>query len=153
MKITEVKGDLFREPFNKDSDIYVHCISQDFAMGAGIAKTFSQKFPQFIENRKEMIWEYNHKNQYKRIYIAICNGTRIVNLVTKAKYWMKPTMTSLELSLWNLRKFIEDNSDIKRILMPKIGSGLDKLKWEDVKTAILENLEDLDIEVKVFYLK
>lgn len=153
MKITEVKGDLFGEPFNKDSDIYVHCISQDFAMGAGIAKTFSQKFPQFIENRKEMIWEYNYKNPYKRIYVAICNGTKIVNLITKAKYWMKPTMTSLELSLWNLRKFVEDNPDIKRILMPRIGSGLDKLKWEEVKTAILENLEDLDIEVKVFYLK
>lgn len=153
MKITEVKGDLFGEPFNKDSDIYAHCISQDFAMGAGIAKTFSQKFPQFIENRKEMIWEYNYKNPYKRIYIAICNGTKIVNLVTKAKYWMKPTMTSLELSLWNLRKFVEDNPDIKRILMPRIGSGLDRLKWEEVKSAILENLEDLDIEVKVFYLK
>lgn len=153
MNIIEVKGDLFKEPFDKDSDIYVHCISQDFAMGAGIAKTFSQKFPQFIENRKEMIWEYNHKNPYKRIHVAICNGTKIVNLVTKAKYWMKPTMTSLELSLWNLRKFIEDNPDVKRVLMPRIGSGLDKLKWEDVKTAILENLEDLDIEVKVFYLK
>jgi hypothetical protein len=153
MKIIEVKGDLFKEPFEKDSDIYVHCISQDFAMGAGIAKTFSQKFPQFIENRKEMMREYNHKNPYKRIYVAICNGTKIVNLVTKAKYWMKPTMTSLELSLWNLRKFIEDNPDIKRILMPRIGSGLDKLKWGEVKSAILENLEDLDIEVKVFYLK
>ena len=153
MKITEVKGDLFKEPFDKESDVYVHCISQDFAMGAGIAKTFSQKFPQFIENRKEMIWEYNHKNPYKRIYVAICNGTKIVNLVTKAKYWMKPTMTSLELSLWNLRKFIEDNPNVKRILMPRIGSGLDRLKWEEVKTAILENLEDLDIKVKVFYLK
>lgn len=153
MKITEVKGDLFGEPFNKDSDIYVHCISQDFAMGAGIAKTFSQKFSQFIKNRKEMISEYNHNNPYKRIYVADCNGIKIVNLVTKAKYWMKPTMTSLELSLWNLRKFIEDNPDVKRVLMPRIGSGLDKLKWEEVKTAILENLEDLDIEVKVFYLK
>ena len=153
MKIIEVKGDLFKEPFEKDSDIYVHCISQDFAMGAGIAKTFSQKFPQFIENRKEMMREYNHKNPYKRIYVAICNGTKIVNLVTKAKYWMKPTMTSLELSLWNLRKFVEDNPDVKRVLMPRIGSGLDRLKWEEVKTAILENLEDLDIEVKVFYLK
>lgn len=153
MKIIEVKGDLFKEPFEKDSDIYVHCISQDFAMGAGIAKTFSQKFPQFIENRKEMMREYNHKNPYKRIYVAICNGTKIVNLVTKAKYWMKPTMTSLELSLWNLRKFVEDNPDVKRVLMPRIGSGLDRLKWEEVKTVILENLEDLDIEVKVFYLK
>mgnify|MGYP000039725152 FL=1 len=62
-------------------------------------------------------------------------------------------MTSLELSLWNLRKFIEDNPDVKRVLMPRIGSGLDRLEWEEVKTAILENLEDLDIEVKVFYLK
>ena len=142
MKITEIKKDLFKEPFNKESNVYVHCISQDFAMGAGIAKTFSEKFPQLVSNKKVMIEEYKNNNPYKRLYVADCNGTKIVNLVT-----------SLELSLWNLRKFIEDNPNVKRVLMPRIGSGLDRLKWEDVKTAISENLEDLDIEVKVFYLK
>lgn len=153
MKITEIKKDLFKEPFNKESDVYVHCISQDFAMGAGIAKTFSEKFPQLVSNKKVMIEEYKNNNPYKRLYVADCNGTKIINLVTKAKYWIKPTITNLDLSLWNLRKFIEDNPNVKRVLMPRIGSGLDKLKWEEVKTAIFENLEDLDVEVKVFYLK
>lgn len=153
MKIIEIKKDLFKEPFNNENDVYAHCISQDFAMGAGIAKTFSEKFPQLVSNKNKMIEEYKNNNPYKRIYVADCNGTKIVNLVTKQKYWMKPTITNLDLSLWNLRKFIEDNSNIKRILMPRIGSGLDRLEWEEVKSAILENLEDLDIEVKVFYLK
>lgn len=54
MKIIEIKKDLFKEPFNKESDVYVHCISQDFAMGAGIAKTFSEKFPQLVSNKNKL---------------------------------------------------------------------------------------------------
>lgn len=41
MKLTYVKGDLFSAPLDY---ALAHCVSNDFQMGAGIAKTFSKKF-------------------------------------------------------------------------------------------------------------
>ena len=41
---------------------------------------------------------------------------------------------------------------IKRLAMPKIGCGLDKLKWEDVSKIIKDVFSDTDIEIIVCYL-
>ena len=58
LKFIEVKGDLFSEPYRK-GDIYVHCISADFALGAGIAKQFREKFPIFTQEKQRMIQEFS----------------------------------------------------------------------------------------------
>ena len=54
----EVVGDLFKSP---TSFILVHCISSDFALGAGIAKTFNYKYgvrDHLINTYKRNKWEY-----------------------------------------------------------------------------------------------
>lgn len=42
MNYQEIKQDLFSLD---DSYALAHCISQDYAMGKGIAKTFQERFP------------------------------------------------------------------------------------------------------------
>lgn len=54
-------------------------------------------------------------------------------------------------SLAELKEYVDKNS-IKRIFMPRIGCGLDGLKWEKVKAIIEEIFADADIEILVFYL-
>ena len=50
-----------------------------------------------------------------------------------------------------LKKYIVENN-FERILMPKIGCGLDKLEWKNVKKIVEEVFEGTNIEIKVFYL-
>ena len=76
----------------------------------------------------------------------------VFNLITKEKYWQKPTYKSLEDSLIEMREKISKNGNIKRLVMPKIGCGLDRLSWEKVEPMIKEIFKNLDIEIIICYL-
>lgn len=147
MKLTEIKGDLFAEKY-QEKDIYAHCISEDFVMGKGIAKTFKQLFPE-LKAKDRLIANYK-REKYKRLLAVPCQKALVGNLITKRYYYNKPTYETLKESLTELRGYVDKNS-IKRILMPRIGCGLDGLKWEKVKLIIEEIFADADIEILVFY--
>ena len=118
-----------------------HCISSDFALGAGIALTFQQRMGKLLEDHKI----------HGECPDAILTG-RVFNLVTKENAWGKPTMQSLEGAL-NMMKDLALEKGIHRIAMPRIGCGLDRLKWEDVSATIRSVFADTDIEILVCYLK
>lgn len=148
MKIKEIEKDLFLEKY-KTGDIYAHCISADFVLGKGIAKTFKEKFPE-LKKKKELVTEYRIKSA--RRFMPVESGNVIIgNLITKKFYYSKPTYGSLTESLVELRKYVLQNN-LKRILMPKIGCGLDRLDWELVKQIIEKVFEETDIEIKIFYI-
>ena len=42
--------------------------------------------------------------------------------------------------------------NIKKLAMPKIGCGLDRLQWSKVRENIKEAFKDIDIEIVVKYL-
>ena len=150
MKIIEIKKDLFKEKIEKN-DVLVHCVSADFKMGAGIAKEFKKKFSIF-ENQKEKIINEYSKNK-NGVLILKNNIFFIANLVTKDKYWQKPTYESLEFSLLNMKKILENNNvKINRLLMPKIGCGLDKLNWSQVKSLLYKIFQDSNFNIYVFFL-
>jgi hypothetical protein len=60
-------------------------------------------------------------------------------LVTKQKYWGKPTLVSLQQSV---RAMLDDiaTRKIECLVMPMIGCGLDLLKWTDVKMMLEKEL-------------
>lgn len=135
MKLTIKKKDLFTE---KDC-YFAHCISRDYALGAGIAKEFNRR--------------YGMRNKLKELgssdkSILIDN---VFNLVTKDKYWHKPTYKSLSESLIELKEQM-GILEIKKLAIPKIGCGLDRLDWEQVKNLIEIIFYDTDVEIIVCYL-
>lgn len=148
MKINEINKDLFLEKYKK-GDIYAHCISADFVLGKGIAKTFREKFPE-LKKKKDLVAEHRIRNA-RRFMPVISNETIIGNLITKKFYYSKPTYSSLTESLIELREYMSSN-ELKRVLMPKIGCGLDRLEWELVKQIIEKVFEETDIEIKIFYI-
>jgi len=130
-----------RNLFTVDDKYYlVHCISSDCAMGAGIAVQFQKKF-----NLRGKLLRYDEC--IRKHPTCILEG-RIFNLITKEKYWHKPTYNSLYSSL-NIMKTIAENNNIKHIAMPKIGSGLDRLQWEKVREMIRDIFDDSDIEILI----
>ena len=95
---------------------------------------------------------YKGEDVYAHCISSATDGHTIVNLVTKKNYWDKPTYDSMETSLRSLRQYLMQRPHIKRVLMPRIGCGLDRLDWSRVRVMIENILENVDVEVKVFYL-
>ena len=73
---------------------------------------------------------------------------RVFNLITKACYWGKPTYRSMRNALVSMKE-ICNKHDCKKVAMPVIGCGLDKLEWSKVSEIIKEVFEDTDIEILV----
>lgn len=144
MIFKEINGDLFE---SDDKYTLVHCISADCAMGAGIAKTFDDRMPKMKKLLKSTIKENNMQGYFAILYQGERN---VMNLITKERYWHKPTYSSLKTSLLNAKK-IAIRNDIKYLAMPVIGCGLDRLQWSKVSVIIKEVFADTDIEIVVYH--
>jgi len=137
MVIKEVKQNLFTV---SDDYYFAHCISADYALGAGIAVEFNKR--------------YKMSRRLKQMYPNGLGGVgcvlidNVFNLITKEKYYHKPTYNSLRRALESM--FDQCNKlEIKKLAMPKIGCGLDRLQWGKVKKMIEEIFNGLDIETLV----
>ena len=100
MIYTEKKMDLFSAP---DDYYLAHCISADFALGAGIAVQFNKHF-----DMKNVLNRYypNYLELYRESDMegdCIVEG-EVFNLVTKERYFHKPTMKSMAEALNKMKK-------------------------------------------------
>ena len=123
------------------SDTYhlAHCIASDLGMGAGIAVPMNKKFGLRGKILKTGL--------STKAPTCILTG-RIFNLITKSKSCGKPTYQSITSSLMCMRDIII-KEDIKKIAMPKIGCGLDRLSWGMMRMIIADMFDDLDIVILV----
>jgi len=137
--LKEVKGDLF------DSQASLaHCVSADFKMGAGIAKAFRKNF-------RDVDVLLAQKQGVPGLGVLHLKGRFVYYLVTKEKYWHKPTYVSLEGSLKLLLAHVKKH-EVKELAMPRIGCGLDKLDWDKVKKLLEEVFKDSGVSITVYYL-
>lgn len=128
LPLIERVGDLFAEP----ADHLAHCVSVDCKLGAGIAKTFVERFGRA-----------SFRNRIAStlpvvgcvVVLGTESGKTVYNLVTKEKYWQKPTLPALIETLIAMRSHAQSNA-VRRIAMPRIGCGLDQLEWRAVREAI-----------------
>lgn len=135
--IKEIKGDLFDHVKDR---VPVHCISSDYAMGAGIAVPMAKK--------------YNLRPALKNIEshtgdVLYVNG--VMNMITKGQVWEKPTYANMFATLKELKRQCEKNG-VGRLVMPKIGCGIDGLSWEKVRAQIDEVFRDSDIDILICIL-
>ena len=138
MTITIEKRDLFTMP---QGYYLAHCISADFALGAGIAKTFDNVYNmKFKLYRNYPDYEYHGGDA-----LPVDN---VFNLVTKHKCWNKPTYDSLRESLEMMREQM-DFLGVTKLAMPWIGCGLDRLQRNQVYDIICEVFEDTDVEIVI----
>jgi hypothetical protein len=131
-----ISGDLFSA--DKKYSL-AHCISADYALGAGIAIIFEKKY-----HLREKLKHIGNNSYPQCIYIP-----PIFNLITKEKYWNKPTYNSIRESLEIMKTQVE-TFEIKYLAMPKIGCGLDKLDWNKVEEIIKEVFQDIDCEILIY---
>jgi len=140
MTYTEIKCDLF----DFDSDAYLaHCISSDFAMGAGIAKLFANKG---VKKYLQTNYNYNWDGKGYALFAPINGFLGVYNLVTKHRYFMKPTYDTMRNALMDMKSQLPNEC---KLAMPYIGAGLDKLNWDKVKAIILDVFSDTNVMITV----
>ena len=137
--IQEKYGDLFQSTCS-----LAHCVSQDLKMFLGIAITFRKNFGRVNQLEKQC-------KKVGQVAILKVEGRYIYYLITKEKYNGKPTYDTLRQSLVKMKEHMVLNG-VKEVSMPKIGCGLDLLKWELVKPIIEDVFQDSKIKITVFYM-
>ena len=141
-----------RDLFSVSDDYYLaHCISEDFALGAGIAVEFNKRFDMKQKLQEEFPDFSDYMNHY-RLQGECILIDRVLNLVTKHKYYYKPTYKSMRQALQFMKRVCKANN-IHKVAMPLIGYGLDKLQWDKVSKIIQDVFSDTDIEILVCKLK
>ena len=140
LRYQEIIGDLFHS-----TDSLAHCVSADFKMSAGIARkirrNFSTSYPINLDHRLNPLWPQWIPSQSRYIY----------HLITKQKFYNKPTYGTLRASLERMRTHAEENG-VRQISMPCIGSGLDKLEWNVVRQIIQDTFKTSPVAI-IVYLK
>lgn len=142
MIFNEVKMDLFTVP---QGYYLAHCISGDYALGAGIAKKFDEVYNMRFKLHKNYAIPEGAKFANVGRALLVDN---VFNLVTKQRCFHKPTYDTLYETLEDMKEQSID-FDIKKIAMPYIGCGLDRLDWNRVKDVIDDVFRDTDIEILV----
>lgn len=138
MKFRELKGDLFAA-----SDNLAHCVSEDFHMSAGIAVQFKRKFGRQAQLREEG-WRIGEVARTKE------GPHYVFYLITKPRYFMKPTYKCLWATLVQLAKWVELLS-LKSLSIPRISCVRDRLDWAIVREMIMEAFSGLEIQITVYY--
>ncbi|XP_077190501.1 ADP-ribose glycohydrolase OARD1 isoform X3 [Paroedura picta] len=113
-------------------------------MSAGIAAIFKKKFGgvQELLNQRKTTGEVAVLKTEKRY---------VYYLITKNKYFHKPTYDNLRNSLEAMKIHCLKNS-VTCISMPKIGCGLDRLDWSKVSLMLEEVFKDTNIKITVYTL-
>lgn len=137
-----------------DADILVNTVNCVGVMGKGIALAFKEKYPEMFASYRDFcknnqldpgrLWWYNYPNR-----IVCCFATK--------NHWKHPSKIEwIENGLKDLRWHFEINyfayfpQKPPNIAIPKLGCGEGGLDWRDVKPLIIEALEDLPIEVRIY---
>ena len=142
MTFTEEQKDLFTVP---QGYYLAHCISGDYALGAGIAKQFVDVYN--MRYKLHRFFPIPMGSKFANLGSALLIDN-VFNLVTKERVFHKPTYESLKATLEDVRdQCIE--LDITKLAMPLIGCGLDRLEWDNVKDIILEVFNETEIDILV----
>lgn len=137
-----------RDLFSVPDDYYLaHCISADFGMGKGIVVEFNKRFDMKRILQTKYPDYVNQFHRQKRLSDCILE-CRVFNLITKERYFEKPTYNTLTGALCKMRGLCR-SQNIHKIAMPIIGCGLDGLEWDRVSRIIKYVFQEEDIEILV----
>ena len=138
LKYKEIEGDLF-----SSKGCLADCFSADFHMGIGVAKQVKTSYPTTYPKG------VNHKKQ--PVFAQWIEGERryVYHLVTKQRYFEKPTYDSVETSLQQMRTHAEW-SGVHRIGLSRMGCGLDKLNRSEIRSLIKDVFKGSHVAITVY---
>ncbi|XP_060872633.1 ADP-ribose glycohydrolase OARD1-like [Metopolophium dirhodum] len=110
-------------------------------MSRGIALQLRRRFGQIQQLRQQ--------EKSLEDVIFLCVEERIFYLITKLHSWQKPTYQSIFNCLQRL-KLLCEKKQITKLACPRIGCGLDGLKWEEIRKMLRYIFKNTTIYVSVY---
>ena len=126
-------------------------------MGAGVALALCRKFPTLRSACQNFADESGHKVGETYRYVE---GNRVVyNMYTKPHVWCnaykgmtyEEYLANQEKCLIALKKHMIKNNEWF-LAIPKVGSGLDRCHWEDIRKIIQKVFDPTEIHILVCYI-
>jgi len=140
--LQEIQGDLFTTS-DKSSSL-AHCLAKDLGMGKGIALFFKKKYGGLDELKDQNL-------QIGDVGVLKRNDRYVYHLITKNRSSGYPKLDDLKMSLIDMKKHALKHN-VKMISMPRIGTGLDKLNWSDVKQIIMDVFANTGIKIRIYWI-
>ena len=123
-----------------------HCISADAQMSKGSAQFLSERVPRLRRTCRRA-----NLLSTKDSPSGIFHQVSINNLVTKEKYSDKLELQTLATTLQN-KQAHATMPGVSTIALPKIGSGLDHMNWQDVVKLLRDIFAYSEIQIEVYSL-
>ncbi len=126
-------------------------MSTDCAMQVGLPADMRKHFghEDYIFNQKCQVGQVAvlppAKTQTKKV------NQHAYFLMTKVRYFNKPTLNDVERCMMNMAKHAQLNG-VRRISIPRIGCGMDRLSWKKVYAIIDTVFRKTDIMITVYLL-
>ncbi len=150
--IHEVSGDILLT----GAQVIVHGLAPNDPMNQGLALSLHEKYPAMHKDFHHWCHQNQKKSQPGATWVwGGAEGVRIVNLITQEggyHHGDKPghaTVKHVRDSLKELVK-IHKKEKFTSMALPKLGTGVGGLDWDDVFPVIKEQLGDLGIPVYVY---
>ena len=113
-------------------DAILHCVSADFRMRKGLAREIRARFP--------LLPDVSHAAVGDAIPQRVPGGAIVIHLVTKTRFFHKPSVDSLMHAVASAAALLAALPDVHRIRLPRLGCGLDRLEWPTVRPLVLAAL-------------
>ena len=118
-----------------------HCVSADFKMRAGIA----QRFARIFGCRDELLAQ---RAGVGDVAFLQEDDRYIYYLVTKERYFQKPTYDDIRRSLQRLAKLCREHG-VDRLSIPRLACGLDGKDWSQVEAIVRDTVVKAGVTVTV----
>lgn len=135
-------GDIFAESY----DVLVNPVNCVGVMGAGLAKSFRERFPRMFTDYQRTCEEGLVPGA---LHIWSSTTICIVNFPTK-HHWRDASRLEWILSGLKLLKFYLQKLAPLRVALPALGCGLGGLPWCSVKSLMQQELHDLRHDIFIF---
>lgn len=142
-KYNEVVGNIFDY---EDDYVLAHCISADLGLSTGLAKKMQVRY-----NIRDWIQKaHGDLNFCGRGYCILSNNGHIFNLIVQQQEYGPFTYEAAANALREMLSIMQ-RANIKKIAMPKIGTGLAGLDWDIMHKIIFDIFGETEVEIKVVY--
>jgi len=128
-------------------DILVNTVNCVGVMGAGIAKSFKDKYPRMFKQYK-LDCEQGRYKPSTLIEYNETDGKIILNFATKDHWMESSNIRWIVAGLDNLNKYL--NGTTYSIAIPALGCNNGGLDWNVVKELIYSKLDNLNNEIELY---